>query len=58
SNYDTDIFAGLLARIEELSGRTYGRDRQSDVAMKVIADHARAGAFLIADGLIPSNEGR
>ena len=58
SNYDTDIFAGLLARIEKLSGRTYGQDRQSDVAMKVIADHARAGAFLIADGLIPSNEGR
>jgi alanyl-tRNA synthetase len=58
SNYDTDIFAGLLARMEELSGRTYGQDKQSDVAMKVIADHARASAFLIADGLIPSNEGR
>jgi len=58
SNYDTDIFAGLLARIEELSGRNYGQDKKSDVAMKVIADHARAGAFLIADGLIPSNEGR
>jgi alanyl-tRNA synthetase len=58
SNYDNDIFAGLLARMEELSGRTYGQDKQSDVAMKVIADHARASAFLIADGLIPSNEGR
>ncbi|MBW2351417.1 MAG: alanine--tRNA ligase [Deltaproteobacteria bacterium] len=58
SNYDTDIFAGLLARIEELSGRIYGQDKQSDVAMKVIADHVRAGAFLVADGLIPSNEGR
>ena len=58
SNYDTDIFAGLIACIEELSGRTYGKDRQSDVAIKVIADHTRASTFLIADGLIPSNEGR
>jgi alanyl-tRNA synthetase len=58
SNYDTDIFAGLIARLEELSGLAYGQDKQSDVAMKVIADHARASAFLIADGLIPSNEGR
>jgi len=58
SNYDTDVFAGLLARIEDLSGLAYGQGGQSDVAMKVIADHARAGAFLIADGLIPSNEGR
>jgi alanyl-tRNA synthetase len=58
SNYDTGIFAGLIARMEELSGQTYGKDKQSDVAMKVIADHARASAFLIADGLIPSNEGR
>ncbi|MFO8240313.1 MAG: alanine--tRNA ligase [Dissulfuribacterales bacterium] len=58
SNYETDIFAGLLARIEELSGLTYGQGSQSDVAMRVIADHARASAFLVADGLIPSNEGR
>jgi len=58
SNYDTDIFAGLIACIEKLSGRTYGKDRQSDVAIKVIADHTRASTFLIADGLIPSNEGR
>jgi alanyl-tRNA synthetase len=58
NNYDTDIFTGLITRMEELSGRTYGQDKQSDVAMKVIADHARASAFLIADGLIPSNEGR
>jgi alanyl-tRNA synthetase len=58
SNFDTDLFAGLFARIERLSGETYGRDHRSDVAMRVIADHARASAFLIADGVLPSNEGR
>ncbi len=58
SNFDTDIFAGLLAHIGHLAGKTYGQDHACDVAMRVIADHARASAFLIADGVIPSNEGR
>jgi alanyl-tRNA synthetase len=58
SNYDTDLFAGLLARIGELSGVRYGAGQDSDVSMRVVADHARATTFLIADGVIPSNEWR
>ncbi|MGZ6163328.1 MAG: alanine--tRNA ligase, partial [Myxococcaceae bacterium] len=58
SNYDTDLFVPLLARAAELSGKTYGRDPEDDASMRVIADHARATAFLISDGVQPSNEGR
>ena len=57
SNYDTDVFSGTIRVIEELSGKQYnGTQREySDVAMRVIADHIRAVAFAIADGLMPSN---
>ena len=58
SNYDTDLFVPLLARASELSGKTYGRDPSDDASMRVIADHARATAFLVSDGVQPSNEGR
>lgn len=58
SNYDTDIFKGLISRIEELSKKSYGKDTRQDVAFRVISDHARAAAFLIGDGIMPSNEGR
>ena len=58
SNYDTDLFTPLLGRIGELAGVRYGRDREHDVSMRVVADHARATTFLIADGVIPSNEFR
>ena len=58
NNFDTDIFAGIMALLEELSGRKYSEGGQTAVAMRVIADHGRASAFLIADGVIPSNEGR
>ncbi len=58
SNYDTDLFVPLLARASELSGKTYGRDPADDASMRVIADHARATAFLVSDGVQPSNEGR
>ncbi len=58
SNYDTDLFVPLLARAAELSGKPYGRDAADDASMRVIADHARATAFLISDGVQPSNEGR
>ncbi len=57
-NYDTDLFSPIISRIEELVGLTYGKDPKADVSMRVIADHARAVAFLIADGVLPSNEGR
>ena len=55
SNYDTDVFSGMLARIGGLSGHAYGESPQTDVAMRVIADHIRAISFSIADGQLPSN---
>jgi alanyl-tRNA synthetase len=55
SNYDTDIFTGLIHKIEELSGHKYHEDSKTEVAMRVIADHVRAIAFSIADGQLPSN---
>jgi len=58
SNYDSDVFKYLIRRIEELSGKKYGADEKHDVAFRVISDHARATAFLIGDGIMPSNEGR
>ncbi|WP_221252582.1 alanine--tRNA ligase [Desulfuromonas versatilis] len=58
SNYDTDLLRGIIAFIEELSGKRYGAQADNDVSMRVIADHSRATAFLIADGVLPSNEGR
>jgi len=58
SNYDTDLFAGLILEAERISGRKLGDDPLMDVSMRVIADHARATAFLVADGVQPANEGR
>lgn len=55
SNYDTDVFTGMIGRIEELSGHKYGVTDKEDVAMRVIADHIRAICFSIADGQLPSN---
>jgi alanyl-tRNA synthetase len=58
SNYDTDLFRTIIAEIERLSGVEYGRSPLQDAAARVIADHSRATAFLIADGVLPANEGR
>jgi alanyl-tRNA synthetase len=58
SNYDTDLFHGIIGRVEEISGARYGADAGKDVSIKVIADHARAVIFLLADGVFPANEGR
>ncbi len=58
SNYDTDLFAPMMEAIGRLTGITYGSDSEKDVSFKVIADHGRAAAFLIGDGVLPSNEGR
>ena len=55
SNYDTDVFTGLISRIEQLSGHKYHESADTEVAMRVIADHIRAIAFSIADGQLPSN---
>jgi alanyl-tRNA synthetase len=58
SNYDTDLFRDIIGRIEEIAQKQYGDSPKQDVSFRVIADHARAAAFLIADGIMPSNEGR
>ncbi len=58
TNFDCDLFAGLMAKISDLTGFHYGEEPRRDVAFRVIADHSRAAAFLIADGVLPSNEGR
>ncbi|HOJ13271.1 MAG TPA: alanine--tRNA ligase [Deltaproteobacteria bacterium] len=58
SNYHTDLFTGLIGFIGELSGVSYGNDGETDVSIRVVADHARACAFLVSDGVLPSNEGR
>lgn len=58
SNYDTDLLRGIISFIEQLSGKTYGDTDDNDVSMRVMADHSRASAYLIADGVLPSNEGR
>jgi alanyl-tRNA synthetase len=56
--FETDLLRPLLEVAESLSGRVHGRDVRTDVSLKVVADHGRATAFLIADGVQPSNEGR
>jgi len=58
SNYDTDHFRSIIAKIEKLSGISYRQNERTDSSMRVIADHSRAIAFLIADGILPGNEGR
>ena len=58
NNFESDLFTGLISKITELSGKVYGQDGRFDTAMRVIADHSRATAFLVADGMLPSNEGR
>ena len=55
SNYDTDVFTPIIAKISDLSGKKYGVDHHVDVAMRVIADHVRTIAFSIADSQLPSN---
>ena len=56
--FKTDLFLPLVKKIETLSGTTYGADAVKDISIRVVAEHARAAAFLIADGIAPSNEGR
>ncbi len=58
SNFETDLIRPLIATVEELSQKRYGADEKDDVSMRVIADHARAVTFALADGVLPGNEGR
>ena len=58
SNYDTDLFCPLIRFMEKISGRTYRENERDDISIRIIADHSRAITFLLADGVLPSNEGR
>jgi alanyl-tRNA synthetase len=58
SNYHIDLFEPMLARVAELVGRPYDAAAEEGVSYRVLADHARAVAFLLSDGVYPSNEGR
>ena len=55
SNYDTDVFQPIIGTIGALTGKQYGQDEQTDIAMRVVADHIRTIAFSITDGQLPSN---
>ncbi len=58
NNFDTDLFMPVINFVEDLSSKKYHADPETDVSMRVIADHIRTSAFVLAEGLIPSNEGR
>ena len=58
SVYDIDLYQAIIQHVAELAGVTYGGDAEIDRALRIIADHARGGTFLIADGVLPGNEGR
>lgn len=58
NNYDTDVLRDLIAVGESLSGKTYKTDEATDLCLRIMADHSRAVIFMIADGILPSNEGR
>ena len=58
SVFETDLFVPVLETAQSATGTTYGRDETTDVALRVMADHSRAMSFLVADGVLPSNEGR
>ncbi len=58
SVFDTDLFAPIIEAAASIVGTPYGRDERTDVALRVMADHSRAMSMLVADGVLPANEGR
>ncbi|HEU4397120.1 MAG TPA: alanine--tRNA ligase [Actinomycetota bacterium] len=58
SIYETDLLAPIVQEAQEVSGAPYGRDARTDRSLRIVAEHARCASFLIADGVLPSNEGR
>jgi len=56
--YETDLFAGLTALVGSLAGKRYGQSTEMDRAMRIVAEHGRGMTFLVADGVLPTNEGR
>ena len=58
SVYETDLFRALIEKTSELSGKPFGENAETDRALRTVVEHSRAAAFLIADGVVPGNEGR
>jgi len=58
NNFDSDLFMPVIRKVEEISGKKYHTDSATNVSMRVIADHIRSAAFVLSEGLTPSNEGR
>jgi alanyl-tRNA synthetase len=56
--YETDLFQPMISKAEEISGKKYGTDRATDYGLRTVAEHGRSVTFLIADGVVPGNEGR
>lgn len=56
--YETDLFVPIISKVAELTGKAYGRDLATDKAIRIVAEHSRGLTFLIADGVVPSNDGR
>ncbi|MFH1141141.1 MAG: alanine--tRNA ligase, partial [Chloroflexota bacterium] len=58
SIYEIDLFVPIVQKVADLAGKEYGQDAETDRAIRVVAEHARSAAFLIADGVVPDNKGR
>ena len=58
TGYETDLFTPIISKVEEISGHRYGDDTESTYAIRVVAEHGRSVSFLVADGVVPGNEGR
>ena len=58
TGYETDLFTPIISKVEEISGHRYGDDAESTYAIRVVAEHGRSVSFLVADGVVPGNEGR
>ena len=58
SIFDIDVLKNILGRVSKITGVVYGEDKEKDVSLRIIADHSKSLAFLIGDGVLPSNEGR
>jgi alanyl-tRNA synthetase len=56
--FEVDTVRNILNKVCEISGKEYGKDKNTDISIRAITDHARASTFMISDGIIPSNEGR
>ena len=56
--YETDAFRPIITQVEQMSGKEWGQDKETDKAIRIVSEHARSASFLIGDGVIPGNSGR